>query len=213
MDFEALCTPSWRTYCCSCSCTHKRRDLLIWSFAVWMIFLHGIHPSSQIEGGTHLCVLGVQAARWVTRVSHNKRGSRSKQGPITDRDEMWRYARNLLILCRRCYRLNPRAYCGRLCFLCFIGQGDTKKGTCLQRHLDWMLWLCRELSGHGNSLTRNSVLHIASLVISIGSPLHVMEFIWGLLSEVGPPLWSSGQSSWLQIRRPGFDSRHYQKKT
>jgi hypothetical protein len=27
-----------------------------------------------------------------------------------------------------------------------------------------------------------------------------------------PPLWSSGQSSWLQIRRPWFDSRHYQKK-
>jgi hypothetical protein len=27
-----------------------------------------------------------------------------------------------------------------------------------------------------------------------------------------PPLWSSGQSSWLQIRRPGFDSLHYQKK-
>jgi hypothetical protein len=25
-----------------------------------------------------------------------------------------------------------------------------------------------------------------------------------------PPLWSTGQSSWLQIRRPGFDSRHYQ---
>jgi hypothetical protein len=28
----------------------------------------------------------------------------------------------------------------------------------------------------------------------------------------GSPLWSSGQSSWLQIRRPGFDSRHYQEK-
>jgi ribosomal protein L37E len=27
-----------------------------------------------------------------------------------------------------------------------------------------------------------------------------------------PPVWSSGQSSWLQIRRPGFDSWHYQKK-
>jgi hypothetical protein len=26
----------------------------------------------------------------------------------------------------------------------------------------------------------------------------------------GPPLWSSGQSSWLQIQRPGFDSRQYQ---
>jgi hypothetical protein len=28
----------------------------------------------------------------------------------------------------------------------------------------------------------------------------------------GPPLWSSGQSSWLQVRRPEFDSRHYKKK-
>jgi hypothetical protein len=27
-----------------------------------------------------------------------------------------------------------------------------------------------------------------------------------------PPLWSSGQSSRLQIRRPVFDSRHYLKK-
>jgi hypothetical protein len=30
--------------------------------------------------------------------------------------------------------------------------------------------------------------------------------------EDGPPLWSSGQSSWLRIRRPRFDSRHYKKK-
>jgi hypothetical protein len=29
---------------------------------------------------------------------------------------------------------------------------------------------------------------------------------------VGPPLWFGGQSSWLQIRRPGYDSRLYQKK-
>jgi hypothetical protein len=27
-----------------------------------------------------------------------------------------------------------------------------------------------------------------------------------------PHMWSSGQSSWLQIRRPGFDSRHNQKQ-
>jgi hypothetical protein len=26
----------------------------------------------------------------------------------------------------------------------------------------------------------------------------------------GPPLWSSGQSSWLQIQRSGFDSRPYE---
>jgi hypothetical protein len=33
-----------------------------------------------------------------------------------------------------------------------------------------------------------------------------------LLLATRPPVWSSGQSSWLQIRRPGFDSWHYQKK-
>jgi hypothetical protein len=33
-----------------------------------------------------------------------------------------------------------------------------------------------------------------------------------LLDWMRPPLWSSGQSSWLQIRRPRFDSRHYQNK-
>jgi hypothetical protein len=27
---------------------------------------------------------------------------------------------------------------------------------------------------------------------------------------IRPPLWSSGQSSWLQIQRSGFDSRRYQ---
>jgi hypothetical protein len=29
-----------------------------------------------------------------------------------------------------------------------------------------------------------------------------------LIDNLWPPLWSSDQSSWLQIRRPGFDSRH-----
>jgi hypothetical protein len=28
-------------------------------------------------------------------------------------------------------------------------------------------------------------------------------------SGIGPPLWSSGQSFWLQIQRSGFDSRRY----
>jgi ribosomal protein L37E len=37
-------------------------------------------------------------------------------------------------------------------------------------------------------------------------------FIFTFILCIGPPLWSSGQSSWLQIRRPGFDSQHYQKK-
>jgi hypothetical protein len=36
--------------------------------------------------------------------------------------------------------------------------------------------------------------------------------IYNLKKMHWPPLWSSGQSSWRQIRRPGFESRHYQKK-
>jgi hypothetical protein len=28
--------------------------------------------------------------------------------------------------------------------------------------------------------------------------------------DLRPPLWSSGQRSWLQIQRSGFDSRRYQ---
>jgi hypothetical protein len=39
-----------------------------------------------------------------------------------------------------------------------------------------------------------------------------IDNIFGKLLLLGPLLWSSGQSSWLQIRRPRFDSRHYQKK-
>jgi hypothetical protein len=38
------------------------------------------------------------------------------------------------------------------------------------------------------------------------------EINWESFVSCRPPLWSSGQSSWLQIRRPGFDSRHYQEK-
>jgi hypothetical protein len=34
--------------------------------------------------------------------------------------------------------------------------------------------------------------------------------MWGHMENSWPLLWSSGQSSWLQIQRSGFDSRHYQ---
>jgi hypothetical protein len=30
------------------------------------------------------------------------------------------------------------------------------------------------------------------------------------IEESRPPLWSSGQSSWIQVQRLGFDSRRYQ---
>jgi hypothetical protein len=31
-----------------------------------------------------------------------------------------------------------------------------------------------------------------------------------IITVLWPPLWSSGQGSWLQIQKSGFDSRHYQ---
>jgi hypothetical protein len=43
------------------------------------------------------------------------------------------------------------------------------------------------------------------------TPVHFLNPIHIYLST-RPPLWSSDHSSWLQIRRPGFDFRHYQKK-
>jgi hypothetical protein len=38
----------------------------------------------------------------------------------------------------------------------------------------------------------------------------VLLALWTLFMLVWPPLWSSGQSSWLQIQRSGFDSQRYQ---
>jgi hypothetical protein len=36
------------------------------------------------------------------------------------------------------------------------------------------------------------------------------SFFLCAVMQIGPPLWSSGLSSWLQIPRSGFDSRRYQ---
>jgi hypothetical protein len=52
---------------------------------------------------------------------------------------------------------------------------------------------------------------IEKLCINYSSEL--LKYLKLLINrKIGPPLWSSGQCSWLQIRRLGFDSRHYQTK-
>jgi hypothetical protein len=38
------------------------------------------------------------------------------------------------------------------------------------------------------------------------------DYLLHVYTIIPSPLWYSGQSSWLQIWRPEFDSRHYQKK-
>jgi hypothetical protein len=49
------------------------------------------------------------------------------------------------------------------------------------------------------------------LVLGLLSSIHFRR-VCNLRADcfLGPPLWSSGQSSWLQIQRSGFDSQRYQ---
>jgi hypothetical protein len=53
--------------------------------------------------------------------------------------------------------------------------------------------------------------HTKYLVIKL-DPLQAEAELFEPNKRQRQPLWSSGQRSWLQIRSPGFDSRHYQKK-
>jgi hypothetical protein len=43
-----------------------------------------------------------------------------------------------------------------------------------------------------------------------GCYIPIIPHVCLLLHNIRPPLWSSSQSSWLQIQRSGFDSRRYQ---
>jgi hypothetical protein len=61
-------------------------------------------------------------------------------------------------------------------------------------------------SGHNKNKVREHRVTTAAHNCLLRSPYAIRSY------TVRPPLWSSGQSSWLQIRRPGFDSTHYQKK-
>jgi hypothetical protein len=59
------------------------------------------------------------------------------------------------------------------------------------------------LWGGGGGIKDNMKLNYGISAPSLSlTPLHLLI----------DRLWSSGQSSWLQIRRPGFNFRHYQKK-
>jgi hypothetical protein len=49
-----------------------------------------------------------------------------------------------------------------------------------------------------------------SCTFSLKESASLLLFPFSLLHNDRPPLWSSGQSSWLQIQRSGFNSRRYQ---
>jgi hypothetical protein len=73
-----------------------------------------------------------------------------------------------------------------------------------------------------HSLCFKELMHVFinrlfSYIISTSSfEFEVRQLIWWIRKGLGqerPPLWSSGQGSWLQIRRPGFYSRHTKKSS
>jgi hypothetical protein len=77
--------------------------------------------------------------------------------------------------------------------------------------------------GEAQRISAYTVARKKGVRITTVLPLHVVgkkthavfqlgQLIKSRVEEERPPLWSSGQSSWLQIRRSGFESRHYQKK-
>jgi hypothetical protein len=56
-----------------------------------------------------------------------------------------------------------------------------------------------------------ATLKVAAIFFAMQSPCAALTEIPYLFRDyVGPPLLSSGQSSWLQIQRSGFDSQRYQ---
>jgi hypothetical protein len=57
---------------------------------------------------------------------------------------------------------------------------------------------------HLNAVARTT--NFINSAVTILTPFHWLP----IFHIYGPPLWSSGHSSWLQIQRSGFDSRHYQ---
>jgi hypothetical protein len=104
------------------------------------------------------------------------------------------------------------------------GSGDHEPHACLKTETD--VWATKSSVRKGNLGGKRKCQrrfwnkgHKSTGDLELGSslaysPTRAAElWFYNVVVSYGPPLWSSGQSSWLQIRRPGFDSRHYQKKS
>jgi hypothetical protein len=62
----------------------------------------------------------------------------------------------------------------------------------------------------GNACYHSVKNILSSRLLSKSVRIRIYEIIFLPVVLCGPPLWSSGQSSWLRIQRSGFDSRYYQ---
>jgi hypothetical protein len=80
-------------------------------------------------------------------------------------------------------------------------------------------WSVHRILSQWNSLSQTTSPGSYILILSLGFLWNQTDYfprnkyIKFCIYLFWPLLWSSGQSSWLQIRKPGFDSRHYQKKS
>jgi hypothetical protein len=82
------------------------------------------------------------------------------------------------------------------------------------RFLHWWLWRYSSSVSIRFLQIFSKCYYTNSVEFTNSSRFTVLEydsnvFVWFVI-EMRPPLWSSGQGSWLQIQRSGFDSRHYQ---
>jgi hypothetical protein len=113
----------------------------------------------------------------------------------------WTESRSPVILSAIQHRQNPSESTNVYCF----GEGVKS----ILRHSRAI----KSSKGKQNCNTRESLIHrTAKDRIASSNQVVLCIIYWRVYLLSRPPLWSSGQSSWLQIRRPGFDSRHYHKK-
>jgi hypothetical protein len=88
-------------------------------------------------------------------------------------------------------------------------------GTCLPSHCLAMN-VFSDCTNSGFLLSRDTQVKVTlrptgslSVSLSVRHP-SCDQYLFFFLNYLWPPLWSNGQSSWLQIQRSGFDSQRYQ---
>jgi hypothetical protein len=101
---------------------------------------------------------------------------------------------------------------------CFHWQFFPKIPPLIYRYLIWRLCFVRLSQEYFSSylatdskITWDELTWEAMAKLAYNLNIVFEKYIINMWEQIyGPPPWSSGQSSWLQIQRPGF--RYYQKK-
>jgi hypothetical protein len=79
----------------------------------------------------------------------------------------------------------------------------TLDGVWIGNGIYWSLWYMKLVTKTDRGC------HVVSVTNPHGRSLGFLDWSPYFFFQVALQLWSSGQSSWLQIQRSGFDSRRY----